>query len=154
MGYDARWGVLGAADAITYHGPACADHLRNRIWIVGTLADPAKLLGNGGEHYAGIGVERVTVSESGNDSGAQTVADAISKRRRCWNPKGEHAKDAGQSSNDSRHDPGAVGYWNTEPNVDRVAHGVAARVDRLKAIGNGQVPAVAALAWKTLSRNL
>jgi DNA (cytosine-5)-methyltransferase 1 len=31
-----------------------------------------------------------------------------------------------------------------------MANGVAFRVDRLKAIGNGQVPAVAALAWKTL----
>jgi hypothetical protein len=28
---------------------------------------------------------------------------------------------------------------------------VAARVDRLKTIGNGQVPAVAATAWKLLS---
>jgi len=28
---------------------------------------------------------------------------------------------------------------------------VAARVDRLKAIGNGQVPAVAALAWEMLT---
>jgi DNA (cytosine-5)-methyltransferase 1 len=34
--------------------------------------------------------------------------------------------------------------------VGRVAHGVASRVDRLRAIGNGQVPAVAALAWRTL----
>jgi hypothetical protein len=34
--------------------------------------------------------------------------------------------------------------------VPRVATGVASRVDRLKAIGNGQVPAVAALAWKLL----
>jgi hypothetical protein len=28
---------------------------------------------------------------------------------------------------------------------------VAARVDRLKAIGNGQVPAVAATAWRMLT---
>ena len=47
-------------------------------------------------------------------------------------------------------------WWRSDPaespesNVGRMAHGVAARVDRLKAIGNGQVPAVAALAWKTL----
>jgi len=34
--------------------------------------------------------------------------------------------------------------------LDRVAHGVAHRVDRLKAIGNGQVPAVVELAWRTL----
>jgi len=43
------------------------------------------------------------------------------------------------------------GYWSTEPNVGRVANGVASRVDRLKAIGNGQVPAVAATAWTILS---
>jgi hypothetical protein len=30
---------------------------------------------------------------------------------------------------------------------------VASRVDRLKAIGNGQVPAVAQLAWQILSGN-
>jgi hypothetical protein len=41
-------------------------------------------------------------------------------------------------------------WWSTEPAVGRVANGVAARVDRLKAIGNGQVPAVAALAWNVL----
>lgn len=40
--------------------------------------------------------------------------------------------------------------WPTEPNVGRVAHGVARRVDRLKAIGNGQVPVVAAAAFRLL----
>ena len=40
--------------------------------------------------------------------------------------------------------------WPTEPNVGRVADGVAARVDRLKAIGNGQVPLCAATAWRIL----
>ncbi len=43
-------------------------------------------------------------------------------------------------------------WWNFEPKMDRVAYGVAARVDRLKAIGNGQVPAVAALAWCVLNQ--
>jgi DNA (cytosine-5)-methyltransferase 1 len=37
------------------------------------------------------------------------------------------------------------------PDVGRVAHGVAARVDRLRCLGNGQVPAVAALAWRILN---
>jgi len=40
--------------------------------------------------------------------------------------------------------------WPVEPQLGRVAHGVAHRVDRLKAIGNGQVPHVAALAWRIL----
>jgi len=43
-------------------------------------------------------------------------------------------------------------WWEAEPNMDRMAHGVAARVDRLKCIGNGQVPSVAALAWRILKR--
>ena len=42
------------------------------------------------------------------------------------------------------------GQWAIEPNVGRVAHGVASRVDRLKALGNGQVPLVADVAWGML----
>ena len=45
--------------------------------------------------------------------------------------------------------------WQTDPadsgEVPRVATGVKHRVERLKAIGNGQVPAVAALAWQILT---
>lgn len=42
--------------------------------------------------------------------------------------------------------------WETGPDEFRVDDGVAHRVDRIKAIGNGQVPAVAALAWDVLSQ--
>jgi hypothetical protein len=38
-----------------------------------------------------------------------------------------------------------------ESRLGRVANGVANRVDRLKAIGNGQVPAVVKLAWNVLT---
>ncbi|MCK4785957.1 MAG: DNA (cytosine-5-)-methyltransferase [Desulfobacteraceae bacterium] len=34
-------------------------------------------------------------------------------------------------------------WWATEPNVDRVAHGIPKRVDRLKCLGNAVVPQVA-----------
>jgi len=50
--------------------------------------------------------------------------------------------------------PTVIGFdqaWNIEPKLGRVAHGVADRVDRLKALGNGQVPAVACLAWQMLT---
>ena len=49
-----------------------------------------------------------------------------------------------------RHDAAGSNWWGPEPSMDRVAHGVAHRVDRTKAIGNGQVPAVVRLAWETL----
>jgi hypothetical protein len=38
-----------------------------------------------------------------------------------------------------------------EDGVPRVAPGVKSRANRLKCIGNGQVPACMALAWKTLT---
>jgi len=41
-------------------------------------------------------------------------------------------------------------WWSVEPNIQRVANGMADRVDRLKAIGNGQVPLCAATAWNIL----
>jgi DNA (cytosine-5)-methyltransferase 1 len=41
--------------------------------------------------------------------------------------------------------------WKDYPESLRMADGVAARVDRLKAIGNGQVPLCAATAWRLLS---
>jgi DNA (cytosine-5)-methyltransferase 1 len=41
-------------------------------------------------------------------------------------------------------------YWQTEPKLDRLVDGMAHRVDRLKAIGNGQVASVAATAWRIL----
>lgn len=41
-------------------------------------------------------------------------------------------------------------YWPAEPGMGRVAHGVAHRVDRIKALGNGQVPRVAATAFSLL----
>jgi DNA (cytosine-5)-methyltransferase 1 len=51
----------------------------------------------------------------------------------------------------SRRDgPGTRGdQWATEPDVDRVAHGVPARVDRLRCLGNAVVPQVAEwLGWR------
>jgi len=45
-------------------------------------------------------------------------------------------------------------WWSVEPNVGRVAHGVASRVDRIKALGNGQVPAVAKAAWEILTEGI
>ena len=46
-------------------------------------------------------------------------------------------------------------WWSAEPvGVPRVATGIAKRADRLKCIGNGQVPQVAALAWNTLHERI
>jgi len=48
---------------------------------------------------------------------------------------------------------GSKEWWQTEPKLDRMVDGVAYGVDRLKAIGNGQVPLCAATAWRILSES-
>ena len=95
------------------------------------------------------------VPESGNYS--QQIS--YPKNKRHVRGDGEFSED--EISGNSRHhqqrgmqtnDCGE--WWSAEPDVGRVAHGVAARVDQLKAIGNGQVPAVAATAFLILLERL
>lgn len=79
------------------------------------------------------------------------IAGASHEPRHPRQPTGEHPDVVQTLSRLLAHYGKAAwqdGSW--ENAVPRVAHKVAARVDRLKAIGNGQVPAVVRLAWETL----
>jgi len=40
-----------------------------------------------------------------------------------------------------------AGWWDAEPGMGRMANGLAYRSDRIRCLGNGQVPLVAAAAW-------
>lgn len=76
----------------------------------------------------------------------------------------EHAKMAGaQGAEGDGRRRGSLGSEATEPRgsdwwgvhrFEGVDNGVADRVERVRATGNGQVPAVAALAWEVLSASL
>ena len=84
-------------------------------------------------------------SEVADSSGAQRegnqCSERIFKERPVFN---------GSDTYESQGRVGGVSWWQTEPDVGRVANGVAARMDRLKATGNGQVSLVAATAWSLL----
>jgi DNA (cytosine-5)-methyltransferase 1 len=75
-----------------------------------------------------------SIRPSGQGQSEQSVNSAQNGNRK-----------AGQSINVRK-----SSFWAAEPDVGRVADGVAARVDRLKAIGNGQVSEVARRAWEIL----
>jgi DNA (cytosine-5)-methyltransferase 1 len=107
MGYDAKWGVLGA-----HH--VGAPHKRQRVWIV---AYPATSGLQGDKSRFSLSTTRRAVQPL--EHGAEGVFDDIPK-----------------------------------PYGLRSYHGVANAVDRIKAIGNGQVPAVARLAWNVLTKNI
>lgn len=137
------------------------------------VANASQLLCNGGNDNAGISVERKAESEFRNNCGSENVANTDSAQRQGnWSAKRiqkKHANFGGASnvvnSGCGRHKSSQseirprwnrfinTSWWTIEPNVGRVANGVAARVDRLKAIGNGQVPRVAATAFEILNEN-
>jgi DNA (cytosine-5)-methyltransferase 1 len=135
LGYDSRWGVVSAKDAIFASGPPCVDHLRERIWIVATDSTQAGARPNNG------GLRSRT---SGIDRRSGATADSNSTRL---------AKRKGKRSNHATQQPTVErkGWWTVEPSMGRVANGVANRVDRISCLGNGQVPAVAAMAWRFLT---
>jgi DNA (cytosine-5)-methyltransferase 1 len=163
LGYDTRWTVMGAADV-------GAPHQRDRFWLlahskcVGRQARPSKRT----THRNQEGTDYF-----GDSGGAVAHHNSIGQPWQQWQAKageassiggcGEipNADQAGLQERDWRTTKrGAFAtsiqcdWWNPEPDLGRVAHGVAGRVDRLKAIGNGQVPLCAAEAWRELSELL
>ena len=141
--YDARWCRLSAMEV-------GAPHRRDRLWIVATNTD-RDAIWHDKQRQA---VRRHDFRDCGhakpsNDGRAESLADADGQRES--QPQGAHKiirgwpGDCGEQTRDR-------GWWATEPGLGRVAHGVANRMDRLRCLGNGQVPAVAARAWELLTR--
>ena len=48
----------------------------------------------------------------------------------------------GKTSGFNHGSEGEEGWWDVEPNVGRVAHGISNRVDRLKSLGNSLIPQI------------
>jgi len=70
-----------------------------------------------------------------------------------WGSEGQTGLCGGEGSYEEQDLFATSSYWWTvEPNVGRVVDGLAARVDRLKAVGNGQVPLCASQAFRILNR--
>jgi DNA (cytosine-5)-methyltransferase 1 len=119
---------------------------------IGQLADPdvfGRLHGQAEERTAIGGIHAQREPEpSGEDVAHAAMRNAEQPEEQRG---GEGQPDLSANGGELLSEPiGRGGWWSTEPGLGRVAHGVARRVDRLKAIGNGQVPHVAALAWNTL----
>lgn len=131
-GYDAAWCVLGAADV-------GAPHRRDRIWILAEDMD----WDSNRKHEQTLG----KICGGQNPHPRRVCRDAphphLPGCEQQWRTQPDEAQHAASECG---------GWWGAEPRVGRVADGVAARVDRLKALGNGQVPLVAASAFKILEK--
>ena len=111
----------------------------------------------GGSDCGGYSEERRDIRHAAADPGGEDVADAGRQHGDGRADQQEPSyRQAAERSEAEHHDQrcgevGGGGWWLSEPDVGRVAHGVAARVDRLRCLGNGQVPAVVRLAHGILS---
>jgi DNA (cytosine-5)-methyltransferase 1 len=124
-GYDAEWDCLPAS-------AVGAPHRRDRVWIV---AYP-NIAGPQGWLRAGV-PERADEWAAG--AGGASLADADEcgfYPQRIYGCGEAHEGRAWSATTGYR-------WWRVEPNVGRVAHGVSARVDRLRSLGNAVVPQVA-----------
>lgn len=144
MGYHAAWGVIGA-----HH--MGAPHKRDRIWIV-AHAESERINGiNGGDR--GGALARCQAEPKSN-GGRKGVAHSNGKRQ---SQPERHHQEKRRRPLDGREELDAAaggGWWLSEPGVGRLAHGVADRMGKLRALGNGQVPAVAAFAFRYLQARL
>lgn len=138
-GYDARWCCLRASDV-------GANHRRDRWWLLAYAMPPGKRRVEREKKDACDVVSdanddrprrRIKFTESGTK--AQDVADPPGNNE----PRGGGTRPGREGLTDD-------GWWKAEPDLGRVVNGVASRVDRLKALGNGQVPLQAAVAFKIL----
>ena len=195
MGFDAKWGIVGAKDV-------GANHQRDRIWIVahsnsngwttrkksrslgatvseqqegqdnslnleGTSSLPttednvpdSQCLGRQeGSSFRGASQNQESTNNLGD--GSSPFAEGKLPNSMCNRLQGSRSDglvegQIGLRRREGRNEEQNIygsdsSWWAIEPNLGRVAHGVDARVDRLKAIGNGQVPLCAATAWGLL----
>jgi DNA (cytosine-5)-methyltransferase 1 len=126
IGYDAEWHCIPAA----YVG---APHIRDRVFILAYAA------GVGDQEWQqplarenGTRKSRAKrVDFDGGSSGTPALADTA----------GVYAQ--GLNNRSGQVQPWRSSWWAVEPDVGRVAHGIPARVDRLRCLGNAIVPQVA-----------
>ncbi len=171
MGYDCRWGIIGADDA-------GAPHRRKRLWIVANSS--SKGLQRHSEQQPDRDKSRrnnqrqdgqiTNGSISWWDIDPADLPDTDSSRKepsgddRRMGGQRKHHEDTGEHERENWCFESGLGLLASklahrlvqtgtafQDQIPRVACNVKDRVNQLKALGNGQVPATVAKAWEILS---
>lgn len=127
LGYDCRWTRVSAASV-------GAPHLRERWFLLAHASSERRQQiarsAHGDESpYEGRSSEKThKLKRNGERGRARYVANTNGQRL-----EGSRRKESTQYRSSKS------GWWAVEPNVGRVANGVPARVDRLRALGNAVV---------------
>lgn len=129
-GYHATWAVLGAADL-------GAPHIRKRMWIL---------------------AEAIRGDDVADPDGERRIEDEVQAGKPCLTLEEAPAKQSGGTGctqGDGEVPSGAWStWWDAEPELGRLVDGCPDSVERLTALGNAQVPIVAATAFRFLAHRL
>jgi len=118
-----------------------------KITVRGSGQDPGDVADTDGagleRHIGSVSKARDDRRSTGSNSTLADTESGINVRR-----DGSRGEDRGEIFGRDNYERGTAGYagwewWETEPDVGRVAHGIPNRVDRLKGLGNAVVPQVA-----------
>ncbi len=153
LGYDCRWTVVSAAEF-------GANHLRKRWFLLAHAKDDgsrwreqfekssksSRHVADPNYFWKSPSAERGNVAGHGPVDGREALADTDSARFEKYG-----GSDSRSERFTGRDAVAGRSWWAIEPNVGRVAHGIPARVDRLRGLGNAVVPLQAREAFKRLA---
>jgi DNA (cytosine-5)-methyltransferase 1 len=140
LGYDAEWESIPAA-------AVGAPHLRYRVWIIAyRQGDASRPDADGGRSHRAA-INEFIEAELRNEQVGRTEPLGSPLANADLEGSQGHGRLDRERDGAGEWPPRALGgsldgWWLTEPDVGRVAHGVPARVDRLRSLGNSVVPQV------------
>ena len=138
IGYDCRWTIVSAESVGAWHK-------RERLWI---LAYP---------HKARELQQEGTIKEKQGwpCNGTQEVSDTGGNRSAAGIPGSIEGQEGDPEIINDDNLRGAGGnIWGTEPPLVRLVHGFPGGGERINALGNAWVPAVACTAWTILTKDM
>ena len=131
-----------------------ANHQRERIWILAhsrrSQWPRAELRG---ENENETRKENANQFERSSSTSEVDVANTNDERlQRQWQSRNQFTPrfNSSRESSEERQRTVGQGWWESEPNMGRVAHGIPKRVDRLKSLGNSLVPQIPYYIGKTI----
>ena len=152
--YKATWGVFSAAEV-------GAPHRRKRVFIMADACGARRQQvarsphANEAENEGRASIQADIVASDGERRRAGIVAGGKRLERHTGNgDSGGEPKQARSVAQSGLCEKFGSEIWDVEPELGRVAHGIADRVDRLRLLGNGVVPQQAAKAWIVLSEQV
>ena len=153
LGFDAEWHCIPAS-------AVGAPHRRDRIWIV---AHPHGDSQHDGAVDAKVGIASEPLADS-SGAGLEGLRSAVRISSQLpllgepgylGNPTCQLSHGSGTGAEQTgRRKLADAGWWQSEPDVGRVAHGLPNRMDRLRALGNAVVPQIPEIIGRAIGGTL